>query len=79
MSLSTITTKGQITIPKVIRDQLHLTAGDKVDFILTETGEVIVKPISDPVDSIVGIIKTKKRATIDDMNTAIAQRTRSAR
>jgi AbrB family looped-hinge helix DNA binding protein len=32
MSESTITTKGQITIPKAVREALHLQVGDKVYF-----------------------------------------------
>lgn len=33
---STITSKGQITLPKMLRDQLHLSLGDRVEFILEE-------------------------------------------
>ena len=36
MAQATMTSKGQITIPKVIRDRLQLTAGEKVDFIVTD-------------------------------------------
>ena len=31
---ATITSKGQITIPKKLRNNLHLNAGDKVEFVL---------------------------------------------
>ena len=31
---ATITSKGQITIPKKLRDHLHLNTGDKVEFVL---------------------------------------------
>lgn len=42
--LSTVTTKGQVTIPKSIRDQLHIQAEDKVDFIV-EGGRVVLIPV----------------------------------
>jgi AbrB family looped-hinge helix DNA binding protein len=34
MTSATITTKGQVTIPKEIRDYLNLDTGSKVDFVI---------------------------------------------
>ncbi|EAZ91208.1 AbrB/MazE/SpoVT family DNA-binding domain-containing protein, partial [Crocosphaera chwakensis] len=45
MPCATITSKGQVTIPKEIRDYLKLDTGTKVDFVITETGEVKVIPL----------------------------------
>lgn len=42
--LSTVTVKGQVTIPKEIRDQLKIHPNDKVDFILEE-GRAILVPV----------------------------------
>jgi antitoxin PrlF len=41
---TTITVKGQVTIPKKIRDSLGLVAGSKVEFTLNERGEYVVLP-----------------------------------
>lgn len=41
---TTITVKGQVTIPKQIRDSLGLIAGSKVEFTLNERGEYVVLP-----------------------------------
>ena len=38
-----ITVKGQVTIPKTVRDALHLSAGDGVDFVVNREGQVIVR------------------------------------
>ncbi len=38
-----ITSKGQVTIPKVVRDELGLLPGTEVDFVRDETGVRIVK------------------------------------
>lgn len=41
---TTITTKGQVTIPKAVRDFLGLRAGSKVTFKRTEDGRVEIIP-----------------------------------
>ena len=38
MSAARLTSKGQITLPKSVRDRLHLAAGDRVEFIETKGG-----------------------------------------
>ncbi|HRE43062.1 MAG TPA: type II toxin-antitoxin system PrlF family antitoxin [Terricaulis sp.] len=40
--MSTLTTKGQVTIPKPVRDKLGVKAGDEVAFELAEDGRVVV-------------------------------------
>lgn len=39
-----ITSKGQVTIPKPIRDRLGLAAGQDVEFVLTDDGELRLRP-----------------------------------
>ena len=45
---STVTIKGQITIPKAMRDYLKLEPGDKVNFSYLETGAVRIEPARRP-------------------------------
>ena len=40
----TVTSKGQVTIPKRIRDKLGLSAGTEVEFILEADGTLRVRP-----------------------------------
>ena len=40
---STLTNKGQVTIPKRIRDALHLLPGAEVEFAVNEDGEVVIQ------------------------------------
>lgn len=40
---SRVTSKGQVTIPKRVRDHLGIRAGSAVDFEMTETGEVVLR------------------------------------
>ena len=41
---STMTSKGQITVPISIRDQLHLTTGTKFLFFMLDNGDVVMRP-----------------------------------
>ncbi len=52
MALATLTTKGQVTIPKAIRDSLKLSTGDKIELIVTDKREAIIRPVSKKVDEI---------------------------
>lgn len=42
----TVTSKGQVTIPKQVRDRLGIRAGSLVAFELTESGEVVLRPVA---------------------------------
>ena len=41
---TTLTSKGQVTIPKHIRDAMHLKPGSAVEFAVDATGSVVLKP-----------------------------------
>ena len=76
MALATITTKGQVTIPKKIRELLKLHAGDKIEIIVTEKSEAIIRPISKKVDDIFGKLHNPDRTpvTLETMDEAIKKR-----
>ena len=44
---TTVTTKGQVTIPKAVRDMLGLSPGSKVRFRRTIQGDVVIEPDRD--------------------------------
>jgi len=71
---SIVSSKGQVTIPKKVREALGLHAGDQLSFELREDGVVEIHP--DPVDlmSLCGVIKPKVRGvTIEQMKQDIAK------
>ena len=80
MSIATITSKGQITLPKDIRAKLHLDAGEKIDFQLDEEhGIATLIPLNKHIDDVFGIIKrkTKKRTiSVDDMDKSVQKQFR---
>ena len=69
---SAITTKGQATIPKAVRQHLGLKPGDRVKFFMHPDGSVILLP-KRPVSVLRGIVRPQRRApTTKDMNEAVA-------
>jgi AbrB family looped-hinge helix DNA binding protein len=67
-----ITSKGQATIPKAIRDHLGLKTGDRVKFFVHPDGTVVLLPKL-PATALQGIVKARKRpVTLAEMQAAIA-------
>ena len=74
MSTSTVTSKGQTTIPKDVRDRLRLHPGDRVEFII-ENDAVFIRAASRPVTDLRGFLpKPRKAVIIEQMNAAIRKR-----
>ena len=70
-SKSVITSKGQTTLPKVVREALALQPGDRVRYVIRE-GEVRILPVR-PVNRLFGILRQDGPvATLEDMERAIA-------
>jgi antitoxin PrlF len=76
MPSSTITAKGQTTIPKAIRDRLRVAPGDRVDFVVQADGSVTVEPATQGVTPLKGIlaVKGRKPVSVADMHAAIRKR-----
>jgi len=73
MSVSTVTSKGQVTIPIKVRSDMGLAAGDRIEFIRMEDGHYAVVPVSSSVKSLKGIIpRPDKPVSLEDMDAAIA-------
>lgn len=70
---TTMTSKGQVTVPKAIREQLHLRPGDKLNFLLDEDGRLRVEPVTAPVTLLKGMLPKPRRAiSLAEMDEAIA-------
>ncbi len=76
MSLAKMTSKGQVTVPKPIRQYLELHTGDQVEFIIDEKGRVIMTSKTLDVEDIFGMLETNKQVSVDDMNKAIRRKIR---
>ena len=89
MPSATLSSKGQITIPKSVRDRLSLRTGDHIDFVFTDKGEVVVKPRRLSFELLAGVLHRpgQKAVTVEEMDRGIHRavrerwmlKTRSAR
>jgi antitoxin PrlF len=73
MPITTMTSKGQITIPAATRAKLRLGPGSKVGFVENEAGEIVLRPLRGDVRRLRGIVKYDgPPVSVEDMDTAIA-------
>ena len=74
MTTATITSKGQVTIPKDVRIRLGIGTGDRIEFVEIQDGVFQIVAATQDVQALKGIVpKPKKPVTIDEMNQAIAE------
>lgn len=75
MSTSTLTSKGQTTIPKDVRKRLNLSPGDRLEFVIDGDGRVLVLPANIDASELAGMFKPPARTvSVGDMNRAIRKR-----
>lgn len=74
MTTATITSKGQVTIPKDVRVRLGIDAGDRVEFIEIEDGVFQIVAATQDVKALKGIVpRPTKVVTVEEMKAAIAE------
>lgn len=69
---SALSLKGQAPIPKAIRDHLHLEPGDRIKFFVHPDGSVVILP-KIPIAKLKGVVKARRRASLEDMEAAIGE------
>jgi AbrB family looped-hinge helix DNA binding protein len=71
---ATVTSQGQVTIPKEVRERLALRKGKKLRFILRDDGRVEIAPATLKLSDLIGILgKPPRSATLEEMDEAVAQ------
>ncbi len=75
METTTLTSKGQLTLPKAVRDKLHLKTGDRLRVEVTKDGRVVLEPATVDVLELKGMLpKPAKPLRLDDIERAIRER-----
>ncbi|TAN46749.1 MAG: AbrB/MazE/SpoVT family DNA-binding domain-containing protein [Methylococcaceae bacterium] len=78
MPTATLTSKGQVTIPIIVRKRLNIDSGDRIEFVELSDGEFALKAATRDIRELRGIIpKPSAPVSVEDMNRAIAKMGRS--
>ena len=74
-----LSSKGQLVIPKAIREHLGVHPGDVVHFVVQDSGEVLIEPAVADVRELKGLLRRPGRrpVSVEAMNRAV--RTRGGR
>jgi len=72
MALATLSSKGQVTIPKKVREGLGVATGDRIEFVEIAPGRYEVLAATRDVRALKGIVgKAKRVVSVEEMNEAI--------
>ena len=82
MAISTLTSKGQITIPRAVRERLGIRQGDRLEFALDGERVVLqpagVAPVS-RVAGALGHLRGRRPVSAEAMRSAVRRRARAKR
>lgn len=71
MEEATLSSKNQVTIPKPVREHLHLKPGDKFKFFRLSDGTVVILP-KGPITALKGSLPMRvKPLSVEQMNAAV--------
>lgn len=67
---TTMTSKGQVTVPREIRDRLGLKSGDKMVFTMLSDGTIVMRPKTRRLADAAGSLTRpgQPKVAIEDMN-----------
>lgn len=74
MTEATLTSKGQIAIPEIVREGLGLATGDRVGFVATDKGFVVM-PVKRDLNALCGMFRGRRAqpATLEEIKAAVAE------
>ena len=70
---STVTRKGQVTIPMAVREKLDIAYGEKVEFAVNEQNEVVIRPVKASLDDVYGVLEKQKPAGTHEDHSRLAR------
>ena len=72
---ATLTSKGQITIPKAVRDSLKRHVGDRLEFLVDPDGSVRIVPATRPVTELKALLpRPAQSLSLEGIDAVVAER-----
>jgi antitoxin PrlF len=71
--LAVVTSKGQLTLPKNIRERMGLGAGSRLDFEVDERGWLLARPVTNTALGLAGLLRRpgQKAMSVEAMADAV--------
>jgi antitoxin PrlF len=66
MATATLSRNGRITLPKEVREHLHLVEGDRLEFVIRSDGAVQVQPVTGSYKDLRGMVRRPGRSSPSD-------------
>jgi len=75
MPTATITSKGQLTLPKSVREQAGTRTGDRLEVMVSEDGSIVLRAIRGSVEQLFGLLRREGQpsVSVEEMDEAIAE------
>ena len=72
--IATLSSKGQLTLPKEVREIFDLKQGDKINVLVRDNVSLELIPVKQPVQHLKGLLpKPDSVVTVEEMNMSIAK------
>ncbi len=75
MPTSTVTSKGQVTIPKQVRDRLGVHQGDRIEFVVDPGGSVSLRPLKRSARELAGFLHRHSQTAVtqEEMDASVLE------
>ena len=74
MATAVLTSRGQTTIPKEVREKLMLRPGDRMEFLVQRDGTALLVPKKVHVSDLEGILEPKKHVSLEEIDGTIRRK-----
>lgn len=75
MPTATLTSKGQLTLPKSVRERAGTRTGDRLEVMVSEDGSIVLRPIRGSVERLFGLLRREGESpvSVEQMDEALSE------